>query len=83
MPLRSKILAVPAYRQKYLQYIRAIAEKKLDVEIIGPVIEGYRELLFDEVKADTRKLTSFDAFVSMSSGTLIRMDGQVPASTLP
>ena len=67
MPLRSKILAVPAYRQKYLQYIRAIAEKKLDVETIGPVIAGYRELLFDEVKADSRKLTSFDAFVSMSS----------------
>ena len=67
MPLRSRILAVPAYRQKYLQYVRAIAEKKFDFEIIGPVIEGYRELLFDEVKADTRKLTSFDAFDAMSS----------------
>lgn len=69
MPLRSKILAVPAYRQKYLQYIRTIAENKLDLKTIGPVIQRYRKLILEEVKADTRSRSSFDAFASMTSET--------------
>ena len=67
MPLRSKILAVPAYRQKYLQYVRTIAENSLDLKNMGPVIQRYRDLLLEEIKTDTRKLSSFDAFVSMTN----------------
>ena len=69
MPLRSKILAVPAYRKKYLQYVRTIAEHRLDLKTMGPVIERYRDLLLEEMRADTRALSSFDAFVSMTSRT--------------
>ena len=67
MPLRSKILAVPAYRQKYLQYVKTITELRMAPENIGPVIRNFRDLLLEEMKLDTRSGTSFDAFNSMTS----------------
>ena len=67
MPLRSRILAVPAYRQKYLHYLRALAEVSLRSERLAPVIAKYRALLADEVAADTRKLSSLDAFLAATA----------------
>ena len=61
-PLRSKVLAVPALRAKYLANIRTIAEKSLDWKTLGPVVAEYRKLIEKEVEADTRKLESFEAF---------------------
>ncbi|HTK76580.1 MAG TPA: CotH kinase family protein [Gemmataceae bacterium] len=62
-PLRSKVLAVPALRAKYLQNVRTIAEKSLDWKSLGPVVAKYRALIAKEVEVDTRKLDSFDAFL--------------------
>jgi spore coat protein CotH len=62
MPLRSKVLAVPALRAKYLANIRTIAEKSLDWKTLGPVVADYRKLIEKEVEIDTRKLDSFEAF---------------------
>jgi hypothetical protein len=62
MPLRSKVLAVPALRAKYLANVRTIAEKSLDWKKLGPVVAGYRKLIEKEVEIDTRKLDSFEAF---------------------
>jgi len=62
MPLRSKLLAVPQYRTRYLQYLRTIAEKSLTHKNLSPVIAHYRELMDAEVKIDTRKMSSHDAF---------------------
>lgn len=61
-PLRSKLLAVPSLRAKYLQNVRTIAEKSLDWKNLGPVVADYRKLIEKEVEADTRKLSSFEAF---------------------
>jgi hypothetical protein len=61
-PLRSKVLAVPALRAKYLANVRTIAEKSLDWKNLGPVVARYRSLIEKEVEADTRKLDSFEAF---------------------
>ncbi len=61
-PLISKLLAVPALRQRYLGYVRDIAEKWLDWNRLGPVAQQYHALIADEVKADTRKLDSFEDF---------------------
>jgi spore coat protein CotH len=61
-PLRSKILAVPEFRSKYLEYCRTIAEKSLDWKNLGPVVKQLRALIEKEVEADTRKLESFEAF---------------------
>lgn len=61
-PLRSKLLAVPALRAKYLEHVRTIAEEWLDWKKLGPIVKQYETLIEKEVEADTRKLTSFAAF---------------------
>lgn len=61
-PLRSKLLAVPALRAKYLANVKTIAEKSLDWKQLGPVVGQFRKLIEKDVEADTRKLDSFDAF---------------------
>jgi hypothetical protein len=61
-PLRSKLLAVPSLRAKYLTYTREIAAKWLDWKQIEPIATKYRALISAEVKADNRKIYSFGAF---------------------
>ena len=67
MPLRSKVLAVPALRQRYLQRVRAIAERSLDWKTLGPIVAQCRLLIEKEVEADTRKLETFEAFRAATS----------------
>ncbi len=61
-PLRSKLLAVPALKARYLSHVRTIAETWLDWKTLGPIVERDRALIEQEIKADTRKLSSFVAF---------------------
>lgn len=61
-PLRSKLLNVPALREKYLRYVKQIAEQDLDYKKLEPFIQGYVTLIDAEVAADTKKLSSTDAF---------------------
>jgi spore coat protein CotH len=61
-PLRSKLLAVPALRAKYLTYVRTIAAKWLDWNTLNPLVTKYQALIAADVKADTRKLDSFEDF---------------------
>ncbi len=61
-PLRSKLLAVPALRERYLGYVRDIATKWLDWEKLEPIIERYRAIIAADVEADTRKLYSLEDF---------------------
>jgi Ca2+-binding EF-hand superfamily protein len=62
MPLRAKVLAVPRLRQQYLRNVRTIAEQ-MSWEKVGPVVRQLRELIEAEIQADTKKLSTFDAFV--------------------
>jgi hypothetical protein len=61
-PLISKLLAVPALREKYLGYVKQVAEKWLDWEKLGPIATEYHELIAADVKRDTRKLESYEDF---------------------
>ena len=61
-PLRSRLLAVPALRARYLAHVRTIAEDALDWNKLAPLVARYRALIEKEVEADTRKLDSFAAF---------------------
>jgi spore coat protein CotH len=61
-PLRSRLLAVPALRAKYLTYVHAIAAKWLDWNTLSPLVTKYQALIAADVKADTRKLDSFEDF---------------------
>jgi len=73
-PLRTKRLAVPAYREKYLRYVREIATIWLDWGKLGPIAAGYHAALAADVKRDTRKLDSLDAFTAGLDGD----PGQLP-----
>ncbi len=67
--LRSKILAVPSLRAKYLADVKTIAEKSLDWKTLGPVVAQYRNLIAAELKADTKKLEPFEAFERTTGDT--------------
>ena len=61
-PLRSRLLAVPALKARYLAHVRTIAEEWLDWNKLGPIVGRYRALIEEEVEADTRKLSTLGAF---------------------
>jgi hypothetical protein len=61
-PLLSKLLAVPALKAKYLGYVRHIAENWLDWKKIGPLAEQYQSVIAADIKTDTHKLESEEAF---------------------
>ncbi|MBX3376931.1 MAG: CotH kinase family protein [Phycisphaeraceae bacterium] len=68
-PLRSRLLKVPALRESYLRKVRSIAQTWLDWDTLGPIAERYRALIDAEVKADTRKLSSYEAFTRSITAT--------------
>ena len=61
-PLRSRLLAVPGLKARYLSHVRTLAERWLDWETLGPLVKGYRSLIEQEVSADTKKQSSFASF---------------------
>ncbi len=76
--LRQKLLVVPEFRKKYLEYVREIAENSLDWEKVSPKIESFRSLISDDVKHDTHKLYATEQFDS----ALGNMDDEPSAETL-
>lgn len=79
-PLRSKLLAVPALRERYLGYVRQIAEQGLDWNSLGPKVAAWRALLDEHVKQDTRKLQSHALFLRATSPDPASESGAVAAS---
>jgi hypothetical protein len=72
-PLRSKLLAVPALRQKYLEYVRDIATRWLDWNALLPMAKSSHDLIASEVRTDTRKLydvAGFEAGVAATGNPL-------------
>ena len=61
-PLRSRLLAVPALKKKYLEHVRTLANDWLDWKKLQPVVRKTEALIGKEVEADTRKLSSYVAF---------------------
>ncbi|MHB8969406.1 MAG: CotH kinase family protein [Pirellulaceae bacterium] len=62
-PLMIGLLSNPRLRARYLAHVRTIAEKWLDWNTLGPVYAQYRALIDSDVRADTKKLSSYDQFV--------------------
>jgi hypothetical protein len=54
--------AVPALKARYLAHVKTIAEEWLDWQKLGPIVADYAQRIEPEVAADTRKLSSLDAF---------------------
>lgn len=61
-PLRSKLLAIPELKQKYLSNLKTIATKDLSAENFQPLVAKFKTVIENEVKKDTRKLMSNAAF---------------------
>lgn len=66
-PLRSKLLAVPALKERYLAKLRTLAETDLDWKNLGPVVASYRKLVEKVVAADTRKLSTTEEFLKLTA----------------
>jgi spore coat protein CotH len=69
-PLRSRVLAVPQYRAKYLANIRKLAEKGMDWNEVGPFIEQQTALIGEGIRTETRKLGSYEAFIAATDATV-------------
>jgi hypothetical protein len=72
-PLRSRLLAAPALRQRYLGHVRQIADKWLDWEALSPMLQSQHRLIAAEVRADTRKLydvSGFEAAITPATSPL-------------
>ncbi len=62
--LRARLLAVPALRQRYLGYVLDIATNWLDWGKLGAIARAQRDLIDADVKRDTRKLFTHEAFLA-------------------
>jgi hypothetical protein len=71
-PLRARLLAVPALRERYLRYVHEIADKWLDWEAVEPRVTAYQALIEADVKADGRKLYAFDGFAPVALEAFFR-----------
>ena len=61
-PLIGKLLAVPALKARYLAIVRDMADKWLDWDRLGPIARQHQALIRETLKADTRKLSTFEDF---------------------
>lgn len=61
-PLLKRLLGIPEWRARYAAYLRQLAEHGLDPARLEPFVRATQELIAPLVKADTRKLYSYDAF---------------------
>ena len=55
---------MPAFRTRYLGYVREIADKWLDWRTLEPMIRQYQSVIAADIKADTRKLYSTEQFTA-------------------
>lgn len=62
--LLHRLLAVPSLRQRYLGYVRDIAEKWLNWDRLGPLAQQYQAVIAANVRTDSRKLYSTEAFTA-------------------
>jgi hypothetical protein len=65
-PLRSRLLAVPALRERYMSNLRTLAAEMAWVRT-GPALAAARATIEPFVRADTRKLATTRAFEDMTS----------------
>jgi hypothetical protein len=59
-----RLMSVPQYRQRYLAHVRTILDSFFTEDGLATKIEAYRALIENEMKADTKKLYTAQAFTS-------------------
>lgn len=63
-PVISRLLVVPALRQRYIAHMRTILDESFNWNTLGPKVAAYRALIEAEVEADPKKLYSYEEFLS-------------------
>lgn len=63
-PLLNKLLAVPAYRQRYLAHLRTIISQQLDVASCTAILDNYKSQIDLLYQADPKKLYSYAQFTN-------------------
>lgn len=71
-PLRGRLLAIPALRARYLQYVQEIARESLAWDHLGPQVQKHRELILSTIERDTRKLSTTEAFLAATSSEAVK-----------
>lgn len=61
-PLLSKLLAVPAFRQRYLAHIRTLNEEVINPAVSHPLIDALAKRIDPLVKTDPKALYTYAAF---------------------
>jgi hypothetical protein len=82
-PLISKLLAVPALRERYLRTMRDVTEKWLSWDKLGPIAQRYHDMIAADVKIDNRKLGTTDAFEKSLTVDMAEAGGGMPMGPPP
>ena len=64
--LRSKLLAVPSLRARYLEHVKTLA-REMTWSNLGPFITQERTLIAPFVEQDTRKLSTYEDFMLLTA----------------
>jgi len=75
--LASRLLAVPALKERYLGYVEDIATKWLDWDRLGPLVQKNRELIAEVVAQDTKKLSTTEEFLAGTADEATRDSGVI------
>ena len=62
-PLLAKLLSIPGWRTRYLNYLGQITNDTLLWSKLGPVAKEYHDLIAGEVRQETHKPFSYERFV--------------------
>jgi len=62
-PVIRRLLSIPHLRARYLAHVRTIVNESLSWDKLAPIVERYKNLIAEEVKADTKKLYSYEGFI--------------------
>lgn len=68
VPVMYKLMAINQYRQRYLAHVRTILEDYFTEDMLYPVIDTYRAMIDPYVKLDTKKLYTYQQFVTGVEG---------------
>jgi len=63
-PLLNKLLAVPAWRQRYLAHMRTIINESLDTTLCNAMLDNYKNQIDAEVNSDPKKIYTYNQFLS-------------------
>ena len=78
-PLVAKLLSVPAWRARYLAYVRTIAAEQLNWETLGGRAKALAALIDAEVKRDDKSLYGYRAFQTSVEPAAGKAAGRTPA----